>query len=318
MSLRSVLGLFRKAFDRWYDDDCLRLGAALAYYALFSIFPLALLCMTAVGIFLGEGDETRLRILALLHLPPDSGAVVNDTLVAMQRHQSPGGFGAIVGFILLFLGASAVFSELDFAFNRFWRVPVPTSQGFWANVLDFLRTKLAALALVVVVGAVVLVSLIVGTALGAIESYVAYILPFAWAWDLIETFVSMALLTLTFAALFRVLPDTDVTWRDVGWGAFLTTFLVTLSKRVIAWYLAHLGSFAAYGAVGGVLALVTWMYMTALIVYFGGEFSRVYAEERGSLRPALANRARKDVHDERRAPDDGAPAHVLPKPPVGG
>lgn len=317
MSLRPVLGLFKKSFDRWYDDDCLRLGAALAYYTLFSIFPLALLCMTAVGIFLGEGDETRMRILGLLHLPPAGAAVLNDTLVAMQRHQSAGGMGAVAGFALLFLGASAVFSELDFAFNRFWRVPVPTSQSFWKNVLDFLRTKLAALALVALAGAFVLASLIIGTVLGAIQSYVSYILPFAWAWDLIETGVSTALLTLTFAALFRVLPDTDVAWRDVGWGAFLTTFLVTLSKRGVAWYLAHLASFAAYGAVGGVLALVTWMYVTSLIIYFGGEFSRVYAEERGSLRPALTNRARDHVDHERDAPDDRAHAHVLPKPPVG-
>lgn len=316
MSLRPVLGLFRKTFTRWDDDDCLRLGAALSYYALFSLFPLILLCASGVGFLLGEGDETRARILGMLGLPADAAKVLNDTLLGMQEHQTARGIGAVVAIALLFIGASAVFSELDFAFNRFWRAPETAPRSLWTTIMIFLRTKLASLALVVVAGVCVLGSLVVSIVLEALESFLGSIVPFAWAWEVLDLCVSTTLLTLTFAALFRQLPQVKVMWRDVAWGAIVTTVLMMLSKRALAWYLAHVGSFAAYGAVGSVLALLTWIYLTTQIIYFGGEFTRVYAEAYGSLRSGVRHDPRDHVEDERRAPDDRAHPHSLTKPPV--
>jgi membrane protein len=318
MSFRRVLGLFRKTFTRWDDDDCLRLGAALSFYALFSLFPLVLLCASSVGFLLGDGDETRARILGMLNLPAGGAKVLDDTLLDMQEHQTARGIGAVVAIALLFIGASAVFSELDFAFNRFWRAPETATRSLWKTVVIFLRTKLASLALVVVAGVFVLGSLVVSIVLEALESFLGYIVPFAWAWELVDVCVSTTLLTLTFAALFRELPQVRVAWRDVAWGAILTTALMMISKRALAWYLAHIGSFAAYGAVGSVLALLTWIYFTTQIIYFGGEFTRVYAEEYGSRRSAVGDDARDHVEDEGSAPDDRARPHSLPEPPVRG
>lgn len=318
MSFRPILGLFRKSFSRWDDDDCLRLGAALSYYALFSLFPLILLCVSGVGIFLGRGEDTRSRILGMLDLPPAGATLVNDTLTNMQEHQTAGGIGAVIAVAFLFIGASAVFSELDFAFNRFWGVRQAATGSLWKTIVLFLKTKLSSLALVVLAGVFVLASLIVSTVLGAFESSMEVVVPFAWAWDLVEIAVSTALLTLTFAALFRMLPQAPVAWRDVGWGALLTTVLLTLSKRILAWYLAHLGSYAAYGAVGSVLALLTWIYFTTQIIYFGGEFTRVYAEEYGSLRSRARAEKRDHVEEERHAPDDRAHSHSFTEPPIRG
>ena len=318
MSFRPVLGLFKKTFTRWDDDDCLRMGAALSFYALFSLFPIALLCVSGVGFFLGEGDATRARILGALALPAEGAELVNATLLDMQEHQTARGIGAVVAIVLLLISASAVFSELDFAFNRFWRVRETSTRSLWRTLVEFLRTRLSALALVVLAGVCVLASLIVSTALAGIESFVGYALPFAWAWELLETCVSTTLLTLTFAALFRMLPQAFVAWRDVAWGATLTTVLMMLSKRVLAWYLAHIGSFAAYGAVGSVLALLTWIYFTIQVIYFGGEFTRVYAEAYGSRRSAAGDHARDHVQGEGHAPHDRARPHSRTEPPVGG
>ena len=316
MSFRSVLGLFRKTFTRWDDDDCLRLGAALSFYALFSLFPLVLLCASGVGFLLGDGDETRVRIVGMLDLPAAGTKLIDDTLLNMQEHQSARGIGAVIAIALLFIGASAVFAELDFAFNRFWRAPQLGSLGLWRTIVVFLRTRLSSLALVVVAGVFVLGSLVVSVVLDAFESFLGHLFPYAWAWELLDFSVSTTLLTLTFAALFRQLPQTHVGWRDVGWGATLTTVLMVLSKRALAWYLAHVGSFAAYGAVGSVLALLTWIYFTTQLIYFGGEFTRVYAEEHGSLRSAVSDEARDHVKGEGSAPDDRANPHSLRKPPV--
>lgn len=285
---KAVLKVLGESASRWIDDACYRMGASLAYYALFSLFPLTLLAVAVFGFFLGDDPGTRERILATVDPgSPGARAMLDETLKSMQEHRSGRGIGAVIGFVTLLFGASGVFGELDTSFNKIWRVPVKT-MPFWKSVVSEIKDKALSFLLVVFAGLLLLASLATSTALTALgsstESLLGKVPLFIWGWKLAELAVGFAFLTAVFAAIFRVLPRTRVTWRDVFPAAALTAILFTVLKLLLAWYLGHVGSFAAYGAVGGVLALLTWIYVSSLVIFFGAETSRVWAEQLGSLR----------------------------------
>ncbi len=286
---RDFVSLVRAAGERWSDDACYRLGASLAYYALFSIFPLLLLSVTAVGFFVGGGDSSREKLLNSVSSPsPEFRVLLDQTLQSMQSHRTARGVGAVVGAVALLLGASGVFSELESTLDFIWRVKAPVTKGVWPTILGALRSKAASFAVVIVAAVALLVSLAVSTALGAVGDASENPVAGRIFWSLVESVVALGFLTLLLAAVYRVVPHFDVKWRDVLGAAFLTALLFSGLKWALAWYLSHIGSFAAYGAVGGVLGLLTWIYVASLILFYGAEFSRVYAERFGSL----AGRAR--------------------------
>jgi membrane protein len=286
--VKAIAKILGESANRWIDDACYRMGASLAYYALFSLFPLTLLAVAVFGFLLGDDPATRERILATIDPgSPGARAMLEETLKSMQEHHSARGIGAVVGFVTLVFGASGVFGELDTSFNKIWRVPVkpmPLMKAIVAEVKD----KALSFLLVVFACVLLLASLATSTALTALgdstESVLGHVPLFAWAWKLAELAVGFAFLTLVFAAMFRVLPRTRVAWRDVFPGAIMTAILFTVLKLLLAWYLGHVGSYAAYGAVGGVLALLTWIYVSSLVIFFGAEITRVWAEQLGSLR----------------------------------
>jgi membrane protein len=304
-----LLSLLKDAGVRWSDDSCLRLGASLAYYAVFSIFPLLLLATTVIGFVLGHSPETRARLVDSVAsaTSPEFKALFEETLTNMQTHQTARGVGAIVGVVTLFVGASAVFSELETSLNQIWRVKSPPSKGLWKTVLSAVKDK--ALSFAVVIGAAValLSSLVVSAVLSSIDQTVEGVVPGAVThvtfWLVAEAVGSLGVLTFVVSVMFRLIPQTPVAWRDVFGGALLTAILFTASKRLLAWYLGHLGSYATYGAVGGFLGLLTWVYLAGLFLFYGAEFSRLYAERYGSLvgRPATPSPAQspKTIHEDR-------------------
>jgi membrane protein len=285
-----LVTLLKDAAVRWWDDNPLRLGASLAYYAVFSIFPLLLLAVSVLGFFLGHDPTVRNRILSSVAgaSSPEFRSLFDGTLQDMQSHETARGIGAVVGVITLFVGASAVFSELESSLNQIWRVKAPPSQGVWAAVLAAVKDK--ALSFAVVIGAAValLASVVVSTFLSSLDQAVEGVAPGAVThvtlWLVAEAVGSVGVLTVVLAAMFRLIPQTRVEWRDVFFGAFVTSLLFTGTRRLLTWYLGHLGSYAAYGAVGGFLGLLTWIYLASLFLFYGAEVSRLYAERYGSLR----------------------------------
>jgi membrane protein len=285
----ALFTLLKDAGVRWNDDNCLRLGAALAYYAVFSIFPLLLLATTAIGFVLGHSPETRARLIDSVAsaTSPEFKTLFEGTISNMQTHETAGGIGAVVGLVMLIVGASAVFSELVTSLDQIWRVKPPPSRGLWKALIALMKEK--ALAFVVVMGAALalLGSLVVSSVLTSLDQTVEGAAPGAIThvtfWIVAEAVGSVGVLTVVVAVMFRMIPQTRVEWRDVLGGALLTALLFTGSKRLLAWYLGHLGSYATYGAVGGVLGLLTWIYLASLFLFYGAEFARVYAERHGSL-----------------------------------
>lgn len=285
VAFRGTLTLLQEAGVRWADDGCYRLAASLAFYALFSIFPLLLLSVTVFGFFLGHDPSIRQRLLGSVAnaTTPEFRVLLEQTLDSMQTHLTARGVGAAVGLVTLLFGASSVFSELQFAFNAIWRVKPPPSKGMWSALLEAAKDKAISFVVVVAAGLALLVSLTVTTLLTAIGGSAQGASVNTVGWVLLETILSFAFLTGLFAAMFRMLPRADVRWRDVLGGATFTALLFTVLKHLLAWYLGHLGSYAAYGAVGAVLGLLMWIYLASLFLFFGAECTRVYAERFGSL-----------------------------------
>ena len=287
--LRALGALLKDAGVRWSDDDCLSLGASLAYYAVFSIFPLLLLAVTVVGFVVGHNPEARAHLIDSVASAssPEFRTLFEDTLHNMETHQTARGVGAIVGLVTLLAGASAVFSQLEMTMNRIWRVEAKPSTGVWSAVRGLLRDKAMSFAIVVGAAVALLASIVVSAMLTSVSQVVEGVVPgtvaHATLWIVVELIGSVGLLSVIFAAMFRLIPQTDVAWRDVLGGAVLTAVLFTSTKRLLAWYLGHLGSYAAYGAVGGFLGLLTWIYLSSLFLFYGAEFSRLFAERYGSL-----------------------------------
>jgi len=319
MRLEEAFDLVKEAGNRWLDDKCYRLGASLSYYAIFSVFPLLLLAVTGVGFLLGEGPEARGRVLAAFDASgPEIRALLDQTLKNMQEQKTARGVGAVIGVVTLIFGASGVFGELDTALNVIWRCPEPKTEGVVEAVKVAVKGKATSFGLVLGAAVLVLGSLATSTAIGAISTSAARVVSIPWAWQLVELGVSAAFLSVVFAAIFRVVPACPIPWRDVLPAAVFTTVLFSALKRLLAYYLAHLGGYGAYGAVGAVLAMLTWIYVLSLLVFFGAELSRVYAERFGSRRGSAPHRASDDVHDRGGDPDHGARPHALPERPVGG
>jgi membrane protein len=289
--VKRLLDLLKESGNRWVDDRCYRLGASLAFYALFSLFPLVLLCVTVFGFVLGDGSEIRDKILgAVAHsVSSDVRALLEQTLESMQAHRTARGIGAAVGLVALLLGASGVFSELDNALNLVWRTQSRSAEGMWATVRSAVKDKAVSFALVGVVAIAILLSVVASTALRALADTTKAYISGVVAWRVADGVVSIGFLTLLFAAVFRIVPKAHVEWRDVLGGALLTSVVFAGMKHLLAWYLGHVGSYAAYGAVGGVLGLLMWIYLVSLLLFYGAELTRVYAERFGSLaRPSGA------------------------------
>jgi membrane protein len=323
--------LLKDAGVRWSDDNCLRLGASLAYYAVFSIFPLLLIAVTALGYVLGHDPETRARLLDSVTnaSSPAFKTLFDSTLSDMQQHQTARGIGAIVGIVTLIVGASAVFSELEATLNQIWRVKPVATSGFWGTVLAAVRGKALSFAVVIGASVALLASLVVSSILSAVghtvEGVATGAIVHTTLWFLVDLIGSVGVLTGVLAAMFRLIPQTKVEWRDVLGGALLTAVLFTASKRLLAWYLGHLGSYAAYGAVGGFLGLLTWIYLASLFLFYGAEFTRLYAERFGSLVGRQSDTGSTQVgepgaHVECDAgePERGADPEMLGETPIGG
>jgi membrane protein len=275
--------LLSGTFSKWVEDKAPRLGAALAYYAAFSIAPLLVLVMHVVGFFYKGDTLPKIQEQVALMAGPNAA----EAIVAVIRGlKSTGGSGtaAVLSLVILIIGATGMFGQLQDAMNTIWEV-APRPRRFW---VDILRTRLLAFAVVIAICLVLLVSLVLTTVLANMSRYFQHLLPFtASVWPLVDFGVSFALTTLLFAAIFKILPDVDIGWSDVWLGAAATAALFAIGKIGIGLYLGRSSFTSAYGAAGSFLVLLAWVYYSAQILFFGAELTWVYTKEfKHRLRPA--------------------------------
>jgi membrane protein len=278
--------------DRFADNEGPRLGAAFAYYATFSIFPLLLLSMTVVGFVLGDSTHARQQMLAAI-ANPDSPVrdVLDKTVSAMQASQSGRGVSAVFGIFALLFAASGAFVELHVALNRVWCVPTQESKGIVGSVRDFVRDRLTGFAIVAGLGLTLLVSLASSAVLGFFTDRAASRIAIP-LWPAIvrtsELTASILVMTGAFTLAFHLIPRSRPPVRAVYGGALLTTILLSALKEIFATYLSHLTSYSAYGVAGGVLALASWIYLSSMIIFFGAQLTRIHAEKMGVVEKCAA------------------------------
>jgi membrane protein len=270
-----LVPLIRAAALKWNADNCIRLGASLSYYTLFSLFPLILVSLTIIRLLLANSDAAQAVILDAL--ASVTGGFRDDFVQTLEAAQKTRSASGIIGTVTLILGASWVFGELVSAFNIIWGQEAPSGGG----PLHFLRSTFFSFALVLSGAFLLLVSMIFSALLTALGKLLQTLPGGVLFWSVTQLTINLCVLTLIFALLFKYLPQTSVDWRDVWLGAALTAVLWSILQFVIAYYIT-LSSYNNYGAVGSILALVAWVYLSSQVIFFGGEFTAVFAQQYGS------------------------------------
>lgn len=278
-----LLPLLRQTWQEFQEDDAGELGAALSYYAMFSLAPLLLLLLAGLGWFLGSQTNVQQQILTVIEqqFSPQLSATLRQVLEGIT---SNAGAATGVGVVLLLLGASGVFQQLDRSFNRIWNVPKPESPTGWVHiVINTLREKVFSFGMVLAVGFLLLISLALTGVTTALLSPLADVPLLGRVTGVAGGLVVTLLLdVLIFALLFKYLPDTEVAWRDVWLGAILTAIIWEIGKRLLAIYVERSSFASGYGAVGTTLVLMIWVYFSSQILFLGAEFTQVFACTYGS------------------------------------
>lgn len=284
MGLGSFARIIKETASDWLDDGASRLAASLAFYTLLSLAPLVIIAVAVAGFVLGP-DAARGQIAgALGDLVGQEAAKGIQAVVASARSPASGTIGSIIGAVTLFVGASGVFGELQFALNSIWEVRTKPGGG----LLGELKGRFLSFTLVLGVAFLLLVSLILSAVLSAVGHFFASSLPGGELfWQLLNFLLSLALVTGLFGVIFKYVPDVEIEWQDVWIGAAVTALLFTIGKSLLGLYLGKASIGSSYGAAGSLVVLVVWVYYSAQILFFGAEFTQVQARQRGRvLRPS--------------------------------
>jgi membrane protein len=278
--VRKYFDLFKQTAKEFNEDKVPRLGAALAYYTIFSVGPLLLIAVAIAGIFFGD-EAAQGRISATLGRVFGSNIAesLEDTVQAAAKPQS-GTVATVVGIVTLLFGAAGVFGQLKDALNTIWNVETKRTSG----IFGFIKDRFLSMAMVLGMGFLLLVTLLVDAAISAMGDVIAGSVGGEAVMQAIQLVISFAVVTVVLAAIFRILPDLKIAWRDVWLGAVFTSILFVIGKFAIGLYLGKAAVGSAYGAAGGLVILLVWVYWSAQIVLFGAEFTQVYARTLGSLR----------------------------------
>jgi membrane protein len=269
-----VWRLVKRAAIKWSADDCLMLGAALAYYTVFSLAPILVIAIAVAGALFGQEAAQGEIVGQIRALVGEEGATAIQSLIESAGRQDAGGRATIIGLAVLLFGSTSAFSQLQSALNRIWEVEPETRAGLW----DMIRARFLSFAAVLGTGFLLSVSLVLSAAVAAFARFgwgrMAAIGPML---ELADFLGSMLVHTLLFAMIFKLLPDAAIRWRDVWVGAGVTAGLFFVGKLVIGVYLGTSDVGAAYGAAGWIIVILAWVYYSAQIVLFGAEFTRAYA-----------------------------------------
>jgi membrane protein len=278
----SAWKLLKDSVLAFIEDEALSKGAAISFYTATSIAPILLIVIAIAGLAFGREAAQGAIIGQLSGLMGQQTAEVLQTAVASASGKSSGIWATMLGFLALIVTASGAFGEMQSALNKIWKAK---PQG--TTVSRLIRARAASLGLVGALGFLLMVSLVVSAGLAAFGNYLNAALPIGKVILSIVNFViSFALISVLFAAIYKVLPDTPLKWRDVIVGAVITAALFTIGKSLIGWYIGSSAVASSYGAAGALIVLLLWVYYSAQIFLLGAEFTKVFANRHGSKQGA--------------------------------
>jgi membrane protein len=281
---RNIFDQLKETYQEWKDDDAQTWAASVTFYTVFSLAPLLVLAVAIAGFVFGEEAASGELAGQVETMVGPAGAEVVQTTIASATGpgSSKGILATIISLVLLFLGASKVFAELQKALNRIWDVRTDPDAG-WRGLV---RKRIAGFAMVLGVGLLLILALAASAILSGIEQIAGNVVGGPWLWEGINFIASIAIIGLVFAALFKYVPDVEIEWRDVWFGAALTALLFTIGKFALGIYLAHGNLGSGYGAASSLVILLAWIYYSAQIFFMGAEFTQVRAHRRGhEIRP---------------------------------
>lgn len=292
MKLKEIWALIKHAASSWVDDYAASMGAALAYYTVFSIAPLLLIVISVAGLIFGT-DAARGEIFEELRgLMGEEGAIAVQGLLESVNKPEQSVVSTVIGVVLVLIGATTVFAELQSSLDRIWRAPArKDTSGIWALV----RTRLLSFGMILGIGFLLMVSLIISAALAALGKWWA---PMFGGWEtllsIVNLTVSFGLMIGIFAMIYKIMPRVTIAWRDVWVGSVVTALLFTAGKYLIGLYIGKSGVTSGFGAAGSIVVILVWVYYSAQIFLLGAEFTWAYSHAFGS---------RKGQKPEGRLPD---------------
>ncbi len=282
-SPRTWLRFVTDSFKGWKDDNCMSMGAALAFYSLLSMAPLLVLVVSLAGLIIGRDEAQALLMTQLSGLLGESGADGVRTVLDSASNDKEGIFQTLASGFLLLLGATTVFGELQDDLNRIWKCQAPKAAGLWGQV----RKRLLSFGLIVVIGFLLLVSLVVSAAISYMGS--AWFAGSQAMARVLELGGSLAVMTGLFAMTFKILPSRRIPWGDVLLGSIITAILFTIGKYLIGLYIGKSAVASQFGAAGTLVVVIMWVYYSSQIFFMGAEFTRAYSLHHGSRSADAAN-----------------------------
>lgn len=309
--LKTAFALVKETASEWSDDNASSLAASVAFYTLVSLAPLLLVVLAVSGFFFGA-EAARGELFGQISgmIGADAAKVVEATIDNAGKNERTGIIASVINIAVLLFGATGAFAELQQALNSIWGVKAKATETK-ATIWNYLRKRFLSFAMILVLGFLLLVSLALSAIISGLTGALKGVVPgVSLLWQPLNFGVSFVVTTLLFAMMYKVLPDVKVRWRDTWVGAVITSLLFSVGKFGIGLYLGNASFGSTYGAAGALVVLIVWVYYSAQILFFGAEFTQVYANFRGEAIEPDAHAVAVDVVEREipKRPADGAAA----------
>ena len=283
--LRKTFSMIKASFNAFIDDKALKMSASLAYYTVFSMAPLIMILISAASL-IWKKEAIQNKVFGELNgfLGNDAALKIQEILKEIALN-SDSTMAIIIGVVTLFVGATGVFIEIQDSINQIWRVKAKPKKG-WKKLIT---NRILSFSMIITLGFLLIVSLIINGIILALSAKLTQYFPeiTVYVVELINAAITFVVITSLFAIIFKFLPDVEIAWKDVRVGAIFTAVLFTLGRYLIGLYIEEVGPGSAYGAAGSLIIILIWVYYTSAILYFGAEFTQVYAEcYGGKISPA--------------------------------
>ncbi|WP_131782809.1 YihY/virulence factor BrkB family protein [Legionella gresilensis] len=278
MNIASFWQSLKELFKFWRTDRVSSLSAALAFYTIFSLAPILLICIILISFFLGEAAAQGRILDHISGLAGEKAALQIQTMIENSQRTGTSKMPQIIGIAFLIFGTTRVFAELQNGLNRIWGVMPKPGRG-WFNII---KDRFLSFSMVLGVALLLLVSMTLSVALAAMSNFLIQIFGGSiYLFMILDYIISFLIITLLFTMLFKVLPDVILDWKDVGMGAFITAILFTLGKFIVSYYINNSGRASIFGAASSVIIILIWFYFTSQILFIGVEINKLLVLKKG-------------------------------------
>jgi membrane protein len=306
--IKNLPKLVKLTYQGWKEDNGSRLSAALTYYTVFSLAPMLIIAIAVAGLIWQRQAVQNQVLNQVQGLIGSQGKTFISGLLDSASKPAQGIVATIVGLVTLIFGALGVFNELHNSLNTVWDVPEKKIVGIWNSIKEVIVNRFLSFTMVLGIGFMLLVSLVISTGITALGNWVGNLVPFQQLiLQIFNLVISIVILTVFFALIYKVLPDAEIAWSDVWVGAFVTAILFSIGKLLIGLYLGSRAVGTTFGAAGSLVLLLLWVYYSAQILFFGAEFTQVYANTLGS-RIVPEAQAAKTIRRPEETPPSKIPA----------